>query len=235
MQETRGWDEDKGKTFSQRAKESAHDYRYFPDPDLPKLRISELPELAPDVLKGELPELPWGRRERLQTSFGLQPTVTDMFVTQKELGDFFEEVIRDVPDEKIISLAANYISSDLAGMAEEGDAIGRVTAEGMRALMEMTAEGKLSSRGAKDALAIMYKKGGDPAQIAEEHGLLQESDTGALEKVAKKIIEENPTVVADYQRGKESALQFLIGQIMKATKGSANPEVAKDVIKNLLA
>jgi len=224
-QETRGWDENKNKTFSQRAKEEAHDYRYFPDPDLPKLKISQIPEFAGEKLLSLLPELPWQRRERLIENLGLQDKIADMFTANKTLGDFFEEVIIDGKDQKLVKLAANYISSDLAGISKDGDMIGCATSDEMRALILMIKNGEVSSRGAKDILAIMYANGGDPKEIAKREGLLQESDEVALEEMIEGIIKEHSGVADDYRAGKTEVLQFLIGQGMKATKGSANPKL----------
>lgn len=227
VQETRGWDENKNKTFSQRAKESAHDYRYFPDPDLPKLIISNLPEYNAETLKKELPELPWVRRERLIKEFGVQDTIADLFVNNKTLGDFFEEVVGESADKKTIELAANYISSDLLGLSGGSGETGSVTAEAMRELVAMIREDEISSRGAKEVLAVLYADGGTAQAVAKEKNLLQQSDEGALAGVIESIIKEHDAVVAEYKAGKDAALQFLIGQGMKATKGAANPGVLR--------
>lgn len=233
-QETRGWDENAGKTFSQRKKENANDYRYFPDPDLPKMKISEIPEFQ--NLKATLPELPWERRERLSKEFGFPDSIIEMFVTDAVIGGFFTEVAGKLSkDKESIKLASNYITSDLAALMKGSTSgLGGVTVDTFIALMQMVKAGDLSSRGAKDTLVIMYRDGGDPKVIAEKNGLIQKSDTGALEAIAKEIIVANPSVVADYKSGKEALLQFFIGQGMKASKGSANPQVLGEIFKKLL-
>ena len=223
IQETRGWNEEKNITFSQRIKEDAHDYRYFPDPDLSKLMISEIPEFEEKKLKTLLPELPWNRRKRFVEKLGIQQETSYMLVANKLLGDFFDEVVGS--NKNIARLAANYISSDLMGINKEGDLLGKITAKEMGLLLLMIKDGVISSRGAKDILVIMYKEGGSPKKIAKQNGLLQESDEVALEEVIKQIIKEHQSVVDDYKLGKTKALQFFIGQGMKATKGAANPSI----------
>ena len=233
-QETRGWDENTGKTFSQRLKESAHDYRYFPDPDLPKLLISEIEEFSPEVLKKSLVELPWEKRERF-SKLGLKPEDIETYITQPEVGKFFDAVAKLVGEENI-PLASNYITSDLLGLSKSSENFvsGKVTTENFADLILMVSKGELSSRGAKDILKVMFLAGGTPEDIAKEKDLMQKNDTEELKKVIEKIIGSNPKVVEEYKAGKESVLQFLIGQGMKETKGSANPEILKAVTLELL-
>jgi aspartyl-tRNA(Asn)/glutamyl-tRNA(Gln) amidotransferase subunit B len=254
VQETRGWDEDKQKTFSQRLKENSHDYRYFPDPDLPKMMVSEIPEFAVDELKKELPELPWQKRERYEKDYGIKAVDVEIFVRPGIISAFFEKVCGDFAgDKNLIKLASNYIISDLLGLMKsgqekaEGNSL-RLTADliaprnplglledvNFANLIKMIAENKISSRGAKDILKIMFEQGGEPMAIAEKNDLLQKSDMNALQKIAEEIITNNPKVVADYKAGKEVALMSLVGQGMKATKGSANPQVLKEVFLKLL-
>ena len=235
VQETRGWDENTGKTFSQRKKESANDYRYFPDPDLPKLVVTEVFGKNYEKLPA-LPELPWEKRARLAKEFGFPDAMTEIYVTDPVLGKFFDEVVHEVGgDAELTKLASNYITSDLASLIKATDgALGQVTSAPFVALIKMVKAGDVSSRGAKDTLAIMYKEGGEPKAIAEREGLIQKSDTEALEIVVKEIIVANGKVIAEYKAGKEASLQFLIGQGMKATKGSANPSVLAQVFKQLL-
>jgi aspartyl-tRNA(Asn)/glutamyl-tRNA(Gln) amidotransferase subunit B len=284
IQETRGWDENAGKTFSQRAKESSHDYRYFPDPDLPKLVISEIKEFSADEINKGMPELPWEKRARLIRDFSMTTKEAAVFVESLAVGRYFEEVVQGEPlDEKVESqeekvagnpvisakaeiqsetsdsisntmdsrfrgndkqdacssctkLAINYILTDYLGLIKKDHDedykgfINTIEPARFAELMKMTSENKVSSRGAKDLLVLMYK--GDkrePLLIAQEKGLLQKSDANELESMAKEIIAKNPSVVADYKSGKLAALQFLIGQGMKLSKGSANPAVLKDV------
>lgn len=228
IQETRGWDEARQKTFSQREKESAHDYRYFPDPDLPKLKISEVPEFQ----NIELPELPWQKRERLKRDFGIKDEDREMYVTDPWLGGFFEGVMNTLPKESAV-LASNYITSDLFGLMKNSPDIPvhkNILAKDFSSLITMLAEKKISSRGAKDILAEMFIDGGSPERIAEEKNLLQKSDEGELNAIVQKLISDNPKVIVDYKDGKEASLQFLIGQGMKETKGSANPEVLREIL-----
>lgn len=238
VQETRGWDEKKEVTFSQRLKEDSHDYRYFPDPDLPKLKLSEVKEFNHALLKGELPELPWEKRERLKNSFGLKEEDVEIYVRGIEWGKYFESIIALLgKDKKKSLLASNYIVSDLAGLTKNNPtpwAAGKPNAEDFAKLITMVSENQISSRGAKDLLKIMYEEGGDPEVIAKEKGLVQKSDEGELKAIAEKIIAANPSVVADFKGGKASSLQFFIGQGMKETKGAANPEVLKKLFTSLL-
>jgi len=237
VQETRGWDEDKQKTFSQRLKEDSHDYRYFPDPDLPKLKISEIPELAEEILKKELPELPWEKRERYEKDYGIKAVDVEIFVRPGIISAFFEKVCQDYNgDKNLIKLASNYIISDLSGLMKNNGSenMGKIEDKNFAGLIKMVAESKISSRGAKDILKIMFENGGEPDKIAEEKDLLQKSDIGELEKIAEQIILDNSKVVADYKAGKEMALMSLVGQGMRITKGSANPQVLKEVFLKLL-
>ncbi len=238
VQETRGWDEDKQKTFSQRLKENSHDYRYFPDPDLPKMMISEIPEFSKENLLKEIGELPWEKRERYEKDYGIKETDVEIFVRPSTVSIFFEDVCRDFGgDRALIKLASNYIISDLLGLMKSNNTelFGQLSDRNFSKLIIMLAENKISSRGAKDILKIMFETGGaSPDVIAERENLLQKSDLGELEKIAGQIIIDNPKVVADYKSGKEVALMSLVGQGMKATKGSANPQVLKEVFLNLL-
>jgi len=262
VQETRGWNEDRQITFSQRLKEDSHDYRYFPDPDLPKMMISEIPEFSVDNLKKEIPELPWEKRGRYEKDYGIKETDVEIFVRPGIISDFFEKVCMDFNGERnLIKLASNYIISDLLGLLKNSDvslgisplrlteylitprtnseltsrtSLGFLEDKNFADLIKIVAENKISSRGAKDILKIMFEKGGDPAEIAEKENLLQKSDLAELEKIANQVIIDNPKVVADYKSGKEVALMSLVGQGMKATKGSANPQVLKEVFLKLL-
>jgi aspartyl-tRNA(Asn)/glutamyl-tRNA(Gln) amidotransferase subunit B len=225
VQETRGWDETKEKTFSQRVKEDSHDYRYFPDPDLPKLFISEVPEFSHDALKSSLPELPEEKRVRYKKDFDLKDETVEIFVRDREWGSYFEEVSKNLNDRKLSTLAANYITSDLKEP---------VNSAHLADVMRMISEGVLSSRGAKDLLKILQTENKDPRALAEEKGLVQKNDEGALKEIAQKIINDNQNAVIEYKAGKSAALQFMIGQAMKETKGSANPQAMKKIFEELL-
>jgi len=232
-QETRGWDENNSKTFSQRKKESSHDYRYFPEPDIPKLKISEVEEFGREELTKLTPELPWVKRERYQKDFGMTDKEVSIFVDSSDISNYFEKVIDG--HKNIIKLSTNYLLSDYLGLIKkEGKGIETVATENFRKLMIMIDEKKLSSRGAKDTLLFMIKKDGDPEIIANENGLIQKSDDGEIKKIVEEIVKANPSVVDDYKKGKVVALQFFVGQGMKATKGSANPEVLRKIILEVI-
>ena len=230
-QETRGWNESNGTTFSQRKKESSHDYRYFPDPDLPKLTLSEIAEFQ--NLSETLPELPWVRRERLH-ALGLKLDAVEFFVRDKTVGGFFEKVAEHLGDKEKVLLASNYISSDLVGLA--GDSLADFTIEPLEfsELIDMVSAGELSSRAAKDILAVLWSEGGSPRAIAEAKGLLQKNNAEELEATVQQIVDAHPAVVAEYKAGKQQSLQFLIGQGMKVTKGAANPKILGDLFKKVL-
>ncbi len=235
VQETRGWDEMKQITFSQRKKESAHDYRYFPDPDLPKLKISEIPEFSNEKLKASMPELPWEKRTRLVREYGVKPENADFFVNNHVLGRFFEAAVGAWgSDKSSIKYIENYITSDIVGLMKGSESLGGITPEAFAGIVKMIKDELLSSRGAKDTLAIMYAEGGEPNAIAEKHGFIQKNDIEALKKIVDEIILANPTVVADYKAGKVALFQFFIGQGMKLSKGSANPETLKKLFEEVL-
>ncbi len=243
VQETRGWDDEKGKTFSQRKKEDSHDYRYFPDPDLPKLKISEIPEFSKENLAKTLPELPWEKRARY-TALGLKTTDVYIYVTIPEVGAFFEATAKALGDKKdSVLLASNYISTDILGLIKKKHGEGHegemarlaFTPAQFAELVGMIEKKDVSSRGAKDILGFMFESGGEPMKIATDKQLIQKSDEGAVKKIAEEVLKENPKVVEEYKSGKVALLQFLIGQGMKKSKGSANPEVLKTAFLALLS
>lgn len=236
VQETRGWDEDKQKTFTQRLKENSHDYRYFPDPDLPKMMISEIPEFNKENLLKEIGELPWEKRERYEKDYGIKEVDVEIFVRPGVISEFFEKVCVDFSgDRNLIKLASNYIISDLLGLMKGSEDLKSLEDKNFADLIKMVAENKISSRGAKDILKIIFENGGNPEEIANKEGLIQKSDLGELENIAKEIIANNEKIVADYRAGKEVALMALVGQGMKVTKGSANPQFLKEVFLSLLS
>lgn len=237
IQETRGWDEIRQVTFSQRLKETSEDYRYFPDPDLPKLVISEIPEFSKENLLREMPELPNVKRERYQKEFSLKESDIEIFVIDTSLGNFFESVVEKISDKKNIQLAANYVTSDLAGLLK-GSEVGasKLNTDAFATLINMAGEGKLSSRGAKDLLAILVTEGGDdPEALAESRGLIQQNDEASIREAVGKVIAANKSVADDFKGGKESSIQFLVGQVMKETKGSANPSSVINILKEELS
>jgi len=233
-QETRGWDEKKSTTFSQRKKENSHDYRYFPDPDLPKIWISKISGFSDENLKKEIPELPAQKRMRYTESYNLKTGDIDFFVNDKKWADFFESVVGQNSDKAFIKNSANYIVSDFAGLVKSLGNDHKVTPQSFTELMNLLTFGEISSRGAKDTLKLLFEQGGNAKTVAEQNGLIQKSDEEELKRVINIIISENPSVVAEYKAGKQSALQFFVGQAMKVTKGSANPMVLKNILEKIL-
>jgi aspartyl-tRNA(Asn)/glutamyl-tRNA(Gln) amidotransferase subunit B len=231
VQETLGWDEGRQATYVQRKKESSHDYRYFPDPDLPKLVVSEIPEFSAEALRATLPELPWVKRERY-LGYGLKADDAEMFVVDKKYGTLFEATRAITPD--ATTIVANYIASDIAGLvAKLGDTgLAHITPEGLAAVATSLNAQEISSRGAKDAIAEVFTNGGKLEVVYKNY--LQQSDTGVLGTVVAEVIAANPGVAADYKAGKAAAMQFLVGQGMKASKGSANPAALKALFEEAL-
>jgi aspartyl-tRNA(Asn)/glutamyl-tRNA(Gln) amidotransferase subunit B len=234
VQETRGWDEVKQSTFSQRAKESSHDYRYFPEPDLPKMHIDEIPEFAQDALQKTIGFLPWDLRN-LYVGLGMQSTMSETIVADPALQRFYSAVCDKMKDNNTNKiLAANYLTTDILGAMAKNDYTGKpvqeLDADEFTQLILLVSDNKLSSRGAKDTIAIWLKTGGSPAEIAEKNGLMQISDVSDLTMIIKDILSKNISVVDEYRAGKSQALQFLVGQCMKATKGAANPKTLQEII-----
>ncbi len=236
VQETRGWDENKQATFSQRAKETADDYRYFPDPDIPKYKFSDLPEFSIDALKDSLPELPWEKRERYKADYGIKSEDVEFYLQSPVFGEIFDEAVKSLNSEEEYKKLSNYISSDLAGLEknEEGS-LSNVSGKELAEMIKMITAGELSSRGAKDMLLEMYKNGGKARVIAEEKGLIQKSDPDELKNIIEHIIADNPKQASEYKDGEEKLLQYFVGQGMKATKGSANPGLLAKLFKELLS
>ncbi|MDO8555057.1 MAG: Asp-tRNA(Asn)/Glu-tRNA(Gln) amidotransferase subunit GatB [bacterium] len=243
VHETRGWNEQKQVTFSQRKKEEEHDYRYFPEPDLPFLQIDKVSDFK--NLETSMPELPWEKRNRFSKEYGLKSEIATLFTRDIKLGEFFEETISEALADlnessvglQIAEITANYLISDLVGLMKEkflNFENLRVTAENFADLILMIKRGDVSSRSAKDVLKIMVETGEDPNAIIQERGLLQVNDDGFIEKVAKKIISENAQAAEDYKKGKVSSLQFLLGKLMAETKGKSNPQKAREFLENIL-
>jgi len=230
VQETRGWDEAKQATYSQRIKENSNDYRYFPDPDLPKMKISEMSELDVDILKKEIPELPKDKRIRYASEFGIKGEDIEIYINDRELAGYFEAVVRELGDKKdLIKTASNYIVSDLISLSRNVD-FKQPEAKSFADLIKMIGAGELSSRGAKDTLAVMVVSGGEPTVVAKEKGLIQKNNVEEIIPLIEKVLADNPTAIAEYKAGKQSILMFLVGQGMKATKGAGNPEMLKKII-----
>ncbi len=237
VQETRGWDETKQETFAQRLKEGSADYRYFPEPDIPKFILSEIPEFSHETLEASLPELPWERRSRYAAAYGLKEADVAYVAAAGDRAAFFDAVagaLGENPD--LVRLAANYLITDLGGIyaKQESERWDALDAEAFAKLIRMTAAGDLSSRGAKDTLAILVEQGGDPESIATEHGLIQVNDPEALGKVVETVIAQEPSAVAEYRTGKEAALQYLLGKAMKESRGAGNPQQFRELLAEKL-
>lgn len=239
-QETRGWDEMKKHTFSQRSKEQAHDYRYFPEPDLPPLVLAELFDI--EKMKAELPELPAGKRARFKKEYGLASEQVELLVGDRALAKYFEEAISeletDVEEAKQpIQLLFNYLASDVVGLLhKKGIAFAelKITPEYFADLIALAAKGDISSRAAKDVLVKMAETGLDAHQIMKQENLGQISDEGGLAAAVREVLAENPSAVMDYKKGKGNALQFLIGKAMAKLKGRGNPAVLQELFKKEL-
>jgi len=238
VQETRGWDEGKQATFPQRIKEGSADYRYFPDPDLPSLRLSELPDLSGESLRRALPELPWERRARY-LGLGIKSEDAQLYVQEWVLGSFFEEVTGLFGgDSARILLASNYVANDLVKLIrdiEKRDSGYQskitISAENFKKIIDMVADKKISSRTAKDLLVETAKSGRDPEEVAKSENLYQVSAGGDFEAVVGDIISKNATVVHDFKSGKAAALEYLVGQCMKALKGAGDPVSLRELLK----
>ncbi|MDQ2933012.1 MAG: Asp-tRNA(Asn)/Glu-tRNA(Gln) amidotransferase subunit GatB [bacterium] len=239
VQETRGWDDTKQETYSQRTKESSHDYRYFPDPDLPKLKLSQISEFAIETLKKELPELPWVKRDRFKTAYAMTDKEVAVFIDSTPLSSYYESIVSTCSgDAKRIKLTTNYLLTDylklVKDVAVEGtnyDYSASIPSATFADLITMVAAGDINSRAAKDILGLLFTDtSASPKALAEKHGLIQKSDASELIPAIEKVISDNAAVVAEYKGGKVTSLQFLIGQAMKATKGSGNPEVVKKLL-----
>ncbi len=243
IQETRGWNEDKKMTVSQRSKEEAHDYRYFPEPDLPPMKFSE--EYI-EKIRGELPELPREKKARLIKEYGLAQDAAALIARDKSYAEYFEEVVSELraddketpetPKKDLVFLAASFFTGELLRLLKDGGAIKDIkfTPENFAELLIYLAEDKISNLAAKQALGKMFQSGGDPSDIIEELGLWQVSDAGDLESIASRIIAENKNAVEDYRTGKEASLGFLVGQVMKESQGKANPKVVRGIMEKLL-
>ena len=230
IQETRGWDEIKGKTFSQRVKESANDYRYFPDPDLPKLDITKINELSSEQLLASMPILPSEKREKYR-NLGLTIEQIEIIISDMEVDTFFDRAVDGVGHNPQDSrLLANYLITDLLPLVSE-HGIQNCHAEQFVKLVRMIKDDKITSRVAKNLLSEVVIEGEDAENLATERGLLQSNSHEALIPLVVQILEENVGVVAEYKAGKESALQFLVGQGMKLSKGSANPKLLIELFK----
>jgi aspartyl-tRNA(Asn)/glutamyl-tRNA(Gln) amidotransferase subunit B len=229
-QETRLFDIKKNETRSMRSKEDAHDYRYFPDPDLLPLKLDK--NLI-ESIKKSLPELPDQKKDRFINDYELNPYEANLLVSEKEISDYFEEVVK-TSDKK---LAINWIIGDLfASLNEENISISKspITAKKMSQLINSITSGLISGRIAKEVFEIMKKTGEDPEKIIEKKGLQQQSDPEELEKIIVKILESNKDKVGQLKTGKDKLFGFFVGQVMKASAGKANPKLVNEILKKKL-
>jgi aspartyl-tRNA(Asn)/glutamyl-tRNA(Gln) amidotransferase subunit B len=234
--QTLGWDEGKQATFPQRTKEGSADYRYFPDPDLPSLKLSEIEEFNKDSLKSSLPELPGTRRERYKV-LGIRHEDADAFVRDTTLGSFVDDVLSGL-DSDSIKTAANYIANDLVALirdsADRDTKIQAISRDNFRKLVGMVRANSITSRSAKDILSKLVLEQIDPETYAKAEGLLSVDDDTKLRDVAVAVIAGNETVAADYKAGKASALEYLLGQCMKELRGAGNPAKLRSILAELL-
>lgn len=247
IQETRGWDENRNATVSQRKKESAHDYRYFPEPDIAPFDFTSdyIKEL-----KMSLPELPDAKLARFMAEFGLPESDANIITEDKEVANYFESVISELGAKqdggelkatlpKAIKLAANYFITEVRKeLSETGKPISEfvVTPENFAEFVVVVVDGTINSSAAQTVLYEMYKgEDNDPSHIVERLNLTQMSDTGELEAIVDATLLANVQSVVDFRAGKQNALQYLVGQVMKETKGKANPGVAKELLEKKLA
>ncbi|MCY9510439.1 Asp-tRNA(Asn)/Glu-tRNA(Gln) amidotransferase subunit GatB [Paenibacillus larvae] len=231
VQETRRWDEAQGKTLSMRSKEEAHDYRYFPDPDLVKVYIDEEWK---ERIRSTIPELPDARKARYIRDYGLPSYDAEILTSSLKLAEFFEESLEYTADAKMVS---NWVMGELLGYLNANNLEimdVKVTGKGLGEMIGLIEKGTISSKIAKTVFKEMIETGKAPQQIVEEKGLVQISDEGAIQAVVNQVIQNNPQSVADYKAGKEKAVGFLVGQVMKETRGKANPGLVNKLIVNTL-
>ncbi|HOP99300.1 MAG TPA: Asp-tRNA(Asn)/Glu-tRNA(Gln) amidotransferase subunit GatB [Acetivibrio clariflavus] len=231
IQETRRWDDAKGVSYAMRSKEEAHDYRYFPEPDLMPIVVDEKWK---QEIKDSLPELPEARKKRYINEYGLPEYDASILTASKALADFFEDAVKNTDNAKAVS---NWIMGDLLRMLKEKEMEAeQIPFPGayLAKLVTLIDKGTISGTIAKKVFEKMFSQGKDPEAIVKEEGLEVVSDESALVAVVKKVIENNPQSVADYKGGKEKAFGFLVGQAMKETKGKANPQLINKILKEEL-
>jgi len=244
VQETRGWHDKKEITFSQREKEEAHDYRYFPEPDLPAMHFDAD---YIEKIKATMPELPEQKRERFAKEYKLDEASVEFFIANKDLSEYFEKVISefdawiksegDEVKKKLYKLVANYLISDVQGLLGGKEFVEKefkITPENFAEFVKMIYKEEISSKIAKMVVVNMFNTGTDPSTIIDENNWRQMSDDGQLEKIIKEIISKNPKAIEDYKAGKQNSLQFLAGQVMKETRGTAKPETVQELLKKLM-
>jgi len=244
IQETRGWHDKKEITFSQREKEEAHDYRYFPEPDLPPMHFDS--SYIKEVKLG-MPELPEQKRERFKKEYGLDDASVEFFVSNKDLSEYYEQAVSEFdewlgsegedPKKKLHKLVANYLITDIKGLLGGKEFIAedfKITPENFAEFIKMIYKEEISSKVAKAVLLEMFNTGIDPSSFVDENNLRQISDDSQLIEAVKEVIENNPKPAEDFRAGKHNALQFLVGQVMAKTRGTARPEKVRELLKKLI-
>ena len=231
VQETRLWNDKEGKTFPMRSKENAHDYRYFPEPDLPPLEVSER---WVENLRSYLPELPEARRQRFVREYDLSPDEAFTLTNQRELADYFEAASKAANNARA---AANWILSEVLRELKQADieiAACRVKAEDLGALIRLIDNQTISGKIAKDVFIEMFASGTAPSEIVKEKGLVQITDASAIEKIVDDVIAANPRQLEQYRAGKTALIGFFVGQVIKMSGGKANPQTVNDILKKKL-
>lgn len=232
VQETRRWDETREQTISMRGKEESHDYRYFPDPDLVSVEIDQAWK---EEVRASIPELPESRKARYTTDYGLPAYDADVITASKQLADLFEESLQYTKDAKSVS---NWIMGDLLAYLNSNNlelTDVKITGKGLGEMIGLIDNGTISNKIAKTVFKEMLESGKEPKTIVEEKGLVQISDEGAIRGIVEQVVEKHPQSVADYKAGKEKAIGFLVGQVMKETKGKANPGLVNKLIVEMLS
>lgn len=231
VQETRLFNANTGETASMRSKEQAHDYRYFPEPDLLPLRI---PKEWLETVRATMPELPADKRSRFIRDYGLREYDAQVLTADPYLGNYFEEVAKATGDGRV---ASNWVQGDLSALLKEsGKPIGEspVPAANLAELLQLLAKQEINGKQAKDVFAKMFETGDSAKAIVEREGMKQISDTGAIERIIDEVLAANPKQVEQYKGGKTTVIGFLVGQVMKASKGQANPATVNDLLKGKL-
>jgi len=231
IQETMLWDEEQGRTFPMRGKEEAHDYRYFPDPDLVPLEVSEA---WIEEIRGTLPELPTEKRERFIRQYGIPEYDAAILTASQSLAAYYEECVRLFGEAKMVS---NWIMGDLLRELKKDDREIEqcpVPPKHLASMLKMVTDGVISGKIAKTVFEEMYRSGEDPKKIVHEKGLIQLTDVDEIGQVIQGILEESPKLVEDYRKGKEQLFGFFVGQVMKATRGKANPKLVNELLRKRL-
>ena len=233
VQETRLWDPDRAQTVSMRSKEYAHDYRYFPEPDLPPLQIE--PRWVEEI-RASLPELPAARRRRLAQQYELSPYEADLLAQGRGLADYFEEAVRAYPRPKTVAnWVLNELLREVPGDDDRAIAACPIPPRNLAGLLTLIDDGTISGKIAKDVFEKMYGSGEEAGAIVAREGLRQVADAGAVSAVVDQVLSAHPKVVDDYKGGKKAAMGFLVGQVMKATGGRANPALVNSVLTEKLS